>query len=227
MTDYPHRTCLRDAIPEIAQAATFLDEAANAYLAGDRTEAIRLINAADIRAIDEWSISIMGKFTEHNRPISPLGDPPIRPLAERSKPRMPSAALKKALHDQFGYRCCFCGIPVIRKSVRIRLTSLFPELLRGDGTKFTKNAMIRVMEAQYDHVLPHSRGGATSFENMLITCAPCNYGRWHFTLGEMGLVDPRSRQLVRSNWDGLERFMRSDIPGCSVPSFQVTPGINV
>jgi len=35
----------------------------------------------------------------------------------------------------------------------------------------------------------HSRGGDNSFENMVITCAPCNYARMEFTLEELGLLD--------------------------------------
>jgi hypothetical protein len=41
---------------------------------------------------------------------------------------------------------------------------------------------------------------------IVITCAACNYGRAQYTLEEVGLIDPRLREPVRSNWDGLERF---------------------
>ena len=44
-------------------------------------------------------------------------------------------------------------------------------------------------------------------DNLLITCAPCNYARMSFTLEEVGLADPRKREPVRSTWDGLERIM--------------------
>ena len=43
---------------------------------------------------------------------------------------------------------------------------------------------------------------------MIITCAGCNYCRWHYTLEEVGLSDPRLRMPVAgSSWDGLERFI--------------------
>ena len=62
------------------------------------------------------------------------------------------------------------------------------------------------MWLQYDHLLPHARGGGSDLDNLLITCAPCNYARWNYTLAEVGLLDPRTRERVRSTWDGLERF---------------------
>ena len=62
------------------------------------------------------------------------------------------------------------------------------------------------MWMQFDHILPHARGGDNSIENMVITCAPCNFGRMKYTLAEMGLADPRMRPVEKIDWDGLEQF---------------------
>ena len=62
------------------------------------------------------------------------------------------------------------------------------------------------MWAQYDHLLPHSKGGNNDVNNIVVTCAPCNFGRMSYTLEEVGLIDPRTREPIRSAWDGLERF---------------------
>jgi 5-methylcytosine-specific restriction endonuclease McrA len=62
------------------------------------------------------------------------------------------------------------------------------------------------MWLQYDHLLPHARGGTNDLGNIVITCAPCNFARMNYTLEEIGLLDPRTREPVRSDWDGLERF---------------------
>jgi 5-methylcytosine-specific restriction endonuclease McrA len=35
-------------------------------------------------------------------------------------------------------------------------------------------ANLRLSEATFDHVVPRSRGGATSWENVVIACRPCN-----------------------------------------------------
>jgi hypothetical protein len=50
------------------------------------------------------------------------------------------------------------------------------------------------------------RNAVLALENIVITCGPCNFGRVHYSLEEVGLIDPRTREPVRSKWDGLERF---------------------
>src|SRR6187401_1469800 len=91
------RTCLRDPIPELFDAARFLDEAVTAHLAGDRAAAEALIRAADLPAIFEWSESLWGKGGPWTRPL-PVEDPlPFVPKAERAKARMPNKATMTAL----------------------------------------------------------------------------------------------------------------------------------
>jgi 5-methylcytosine-specific restriction endonuclease McrA len=63
------------------------------------------------------------------------------------------------------------------------------------------------MQAHYDHILPHSRGGNCDMANLVIACGPCNYGRGNHTLDEMRLTDPFVREPTRSDWDGLERLL--------------------
>jgi len=69
-----------------------------------------------------------------------------------------------------------------------------------------QHAAFQAMCVQYDHLLAHARGGANDLENMLITCAPCNYCRAEYTFAEVGLLDPLRRKPFSSTWDGLERF---------------------
>ena len=60
------------------------------------------------------------------------------------------------------------------------------------------------MWLQFDHLVPHSRGGTSQLSNVLITCAPCNYGRFHYTIEELDLINPFCRQPVKTDWNGLE-----------------------
>ena len=64
------------------------------------------------------------------------------------------------------------------------------------------------MWLQYDHLLPHSRGGNNDLENLVITCAPCNFARMQFTLTEVGIENPFLNKRAISNWDGLERILK-------------------
>ena len=200
------RFCLRDPIPEIFEAARMLAEAVDAHLAGRGKAAADLIRRSDMPEIREWTESLWGSNSPYVtvRPV----DPPV-PLLEkkdRIPVRMPGRAEKVRLHERDGYHCRFCGIPVIRVEIRRAIRGIYPDALPWGSTNNTQHAAFQAMWVQYDHLLPHSRGGNNDFGNLIITCAPCNYSRMHYTLGEVGLANPLDRDPVKSSWDGLERF---------------------
>jgi len=201
------RTCFRDPIPEIADAARYLDAAISAHLIGRRDVADELIRLADMPAIKEWTESIWGSKSPHVKCRVISGDPQQLPGQHRVKERMPTQAEKRTLLKRDGYHCRFCGIPVIRGEVRERIRRVYPGALRWGSKNNDQHAAFQALWVQYDHLLPHARGGNNELDNMVITCGPCNFGRVHYPLGEVGLIDPRMRDPVRSIWDGLERFI--------------------
>ena len=131
---------------------------------------------------------------------------PHLPKDLRVKIRMPSAMERNLLHDRDGFHCRFCGIPVIRKEIRVKIAKAYPKALLWGRRNPEQHAAFQAMWLQYDHLLPHARGGGNNLENIVITCAPCNYGRADALLEEVSLFDPRGRDPVCSLWDGLERF---------------------
>ena len=157
-------------------------------------------------AIRDWTESIWGNNSPHvkYRPVE--GTPPVIPKEQRVKARMPTAAEKHDLHQRDGYHCRFCGIPVIRQEVRARIRKVYPLALSRGRRNKDQHAAFQAMWAQYDHLLPHARGGGNDLTNIVVTCAPCNFGRMNFTLEEVGLIDPMTREHVRSTWIGLEDF---------------------
>ncbi len=202
------RPCLRLPIPEIAAAEHYLDEALSAHLSKQMERAGELITLANIPAIREWTESLWGKESPYVQYRPTVNAPYSLLPAERETLRMPTAAARKILHDRDGYRCRFCGIAVIRKEIRDRLRRLYPAALPWGKTNRTQHAAFQAMWAQYDHILPHARGGTNDLNNIIVTCAPCNYARMNYTLEEVGLADPRTREPISSAWEGLERLIR-------------------
>ena len=86
------RTCLRDPIPEIAEAAHLLDEGVSAHLAGRSKAAEDLISQANMPAIRDWTESIWGKKSPHVRYRPVESASPAIPREQRVKDRMPTAS---------------------------------------------------------------------------------------------------------------------------------------
>jgi 5-methylcytosine-specific restriction endonuclease McrA len=207
------RQCMRDPVAEIFHAAFLLDLAVGAHLADDKSRAASLFRAADMPAVRAWTESLWGskaanpeQWTYHRYRKIPHA-PPHLPPAERVPDRDPSSPEKRAIVERYGRHCMFCGIPLIRKEVRHAIQKAYPDHVQWDsGNNLKQHAAFQCMWMQFDHVLPHSRGGDNSIENVIVTCAPCNYGRGSWTLAEVGLEDPRERVSFTTSWDGIERF---------------------
>lgn len=202
----PLRRCLREPIPEIESAAMQLAEAAKAHLAGDRLGVITLLHASDSPTVRDWTESIWGKSGAFAVRGPYDADPPLQRL---DKARMPSLSVQKQLHIAGGYYCRFCGIPVIRREVREFFRKNYAEANLWGTKNSEQHAAFQCMWAQYDHVLPHARGGSNEISNLVVTCAPCNYGRMNYTLSESGLHDPRESAPLVGPWTGLEEVLSS------------------
>lgn len=213
------RRCFREPIQEIFQAAELLKRATDAHLAGEGSQAEALIREADFPLVRMWTDSLWGSAVIHSDQPTYLrrrhveGAPAVLSKADRMPARMPSSAQKAGLIERFGHQCVFCRIPLIRKEVRLAFTAAYPQAAYWGNTTATCHAAFQCMWLQYDHVLPHSRGGDNSLENLVVTCAGCNYGRMSSTLDEVGLMDPREFPIEKRAWDGLERFLRNTSRG--------------
>jgi hypothetical protein len=200
------RRCLLEPIPEIWAAARLLYEAMGAHLSGETRRAEVLIREADIRAVAEWTESIWGRRSQQIHRLRTVpNSPPTLTKAMRPLPRRPIMETQLRVKERDGLFCRFCGVPVVDRSVRTRIRAAYPSALRWGGKNVEQHAAFQCMWLQYDHVLPHSRGGESLFGNVVITCAPCNYGRAELTLEEVGLMDPRIA-LVPPSWDGANKW---------------------
>ena len=200
------RCCLREPIPEIEIAACRLEEAVGAHLRGERDAAEELLRQADDKVVWDWLDSVWGKETVYNRPRRTLNDPPALPKDQRAKPRDATDDTKRLIHQRDGWYCRFCKMPVIRAKVRSAIRKEYPKVVPWEGTNATQHAAFQCMWAQYDHVLPHARGGRSDLENVYLTCAACNYGRGNYLLEDFDLLHPSLHAPRQGSWNGLENF---------------------
>lgn len=133
------RSCLREPIETIFEAANLLNLAVEAHLGSQPSEAEALIRKADIPAIADWTESVWGKATpeihwriEQEEPLPYLGK------ADRPTP---DSDTERQIVERDGYHCRFCGIPVIQVEVRRKLVKIYPLATRWAAG--TQNSMLR------------------------------------------------------------------------------------
>lgn len=94
---------------------------------------------------------------------------------------------RRSVYEHYGCTCCYCG------------------------------RSFKTSELNLDHVLPRSRGGMTTWENIVLSCIPCNTRKDNRTPKEAGM-----RLLVRPSkprWMGL-RSMMAQLPAPIPVSWQ-------
>ena len=203
------RECLRQPIPEIEACAELLSDAVTAHLNGDRTLAADLFRRADSKVVWEWTDSVWGTKSPYNQPVRLINSPAKLPVSARRPGRDPTKATISQIHARDGYYCRFCKMPVIRAEVRKIFHVEYPESVPWGSKNNQQHAGFQCMWTQYDHIVPHSRGGSSELNNVYLTCAACNYGRNQYLLEEMDLLHPDQHPRRVGSWDGLERVFRS------------------
>ena len=209
------RRCIREPIPEVYTAIDTLAAAVDAHFAGDTQGAEDLFRAANCPRTREWL------FTTWTTPKAnvifqkPEGDAPIIPKAERDPAgQIVRPALRRQVLARDGHRCRYCGLPVVDAEVRKAARRLYPDAVPWPDVHIEKHAAFQASWLQYDHVEPYARGGRTSPDNIVVTCALCNFGKDRYTLRQLDIEDPRLRPPVPTDFDGLER-LRAAVPPAS------------
>ncbi len=197
------KRCFREPISQIYDSYRYLDAAVSAHLNGKFCIADELFRLADLPEVRDWTESIWGKSS----PYVIVKKMPEVHVSPKVKARMPDAQMKQKVIARDGCHCRFCGIPVIRSEVRKFIHNLYPESVPWGRTNLSQHSAFQCMWLQFDHVVPHSAGGENTLENLVVTCAACNFGKMEYTLDELGLDDPRLRPVLMSCRDGLERVV--------------------
>lgn len=204
------RPYLRKPIAELFEAVALLDFGVGAHMCGDHSRAASSFIAANSAKVRDYIESMWGKRAlwpeqEHflrKRAVEHLPAP--TPQARGQKV---GSATKRAVVDRDGFLCRYCGIPTVPASVRMALNALYPDAVGWGRTNASQHAAFQALWLQYDHVVPLAFGGANAVENVVVSCAACNFMKWDHHLEEIGVIDPRSRPPVSSCWDGLARLM--------------------
>lgn len=198
---------IKEPIPHIFQTWDFLNQAVDAHLTGDRLLAEMFFKKAEMHAVWEW---LNPGWTRPDLNVvvpAPHGDTQEVSKNLRDPDRNIAPAIRSAVLQRDGYRCRYCGIPVVHADIRKLAHRLYPDAVPWEPYDVTKqHSGFACLWLQFDHVVPHSHGGRSSPDNVVISCALCNFGKDKFTLRQLNLADPCLTPPVPSAWDGLERL---------------------
>ncbi|MCY3876719.1 MAG: hypothetical protein OXF88_20810 [Rhodobacteraceae bacterium] len=159
------RPCLREPIPEIFQVAKLLNRAVDAHLAGEHGRAAGLIADANMPEVRDWVESLWGPASVQIHRVRTIeGAPPVLERNRRDPKKKPDAEQRWAIIRRDGYRCRFCGIPVIRTEIRNAIRRLYGKALPWGQKNTGQHAAFQCLWLQFNHVLPHSRGGRTDLD---------------------------------------------------------------
>ncbi len=182
-------------------------EAVRLYEQGKRNESLALLEKIDNLGITEWYIEhgqMSGLYRDRVINLK-LGD---KLLIEDRYPVRSPARLQNEVFRRDGYRCRYCRNRLIDqgflKNFAKKINS--PVFVRG-SSNLTSHAIIHLTWPVADHVIPWSRGGATTLDNLVASCAPCNYGKADYTIEQLGISNPFDRKPVVDTWDGLSRCL--------------------
>ena len=204
------RECLHKPIPELYEAAFVLEEAVSAHLHHDCERASRLFASTNTDVIRDYIESLWGSGTKYPEQKHYLRLRPIdhaEPPKQRTRERMPNRDLQREVIDRDGYRCRFCGLPVIPVEVRTAIHTAYPDAVPWGSKNADQHAAFQTLWLQFDHVRPHCLGGDSSISNLVITCGGCNYGKSYRHIDKHGLIDPMERPPIISSWRGLTQFL--------------------
>lgn len=204
----PSRRCLLPPPHQVWEASAQLLEAVRLHGAGKRQGAADCFRAADLDVLGAWFKKVVGPYDQDIHGARPLVlYPPKLPPHERSRPRMLGSTDKRRILERDGFHCRFCEMPVAPKETIRLIARTYPNDARWTDVASEQHRFFQAANLQYDHIVPHSRGGESTVDNMVVTCAVCNYGRMSSTLEESLLLDPREFPLRKSDWDGLQAFL--------------------
>ncbi len=131
--------------------------------------------------------------------------PPLRLDRHESKPTKRSAPPRKRLLELFSndnYRCRYCGTPIVgdrKQFVALSERLAMPELVVTGGNE-ARHGLYLTFRGSHDHLVPLAEGGTNDMENLLTACWPCQFGKYKFSLLDVGLNEPLDAYPPIEGW---------------------------
>jgi hypothetical protein len=120
-----------------------------------------------------------------------------------TRPRNETLRAQVFIRDRF--RCTFCGGRAVPRSILVAVHDVFPDAVPYNQhyARGKIHPVFWALAPEADHVIPHSRGGLTTLENLTTLHAACNTRKADALAHDL----PVSRLApADERWDGLTSF---------------------
>lgn len=186
--------------PQLYGATSQLEAIADALEAGDTGAARAALFSVDLDACRRhWTAAGVEARRRHQKD---------RHVAAKTGKGAVSATMKIQIGERDGWRCRYCGLPVVWDGF---FRTLFAVKFSDVGNSV--NDLWRTFGLSPDHVVPIAAGGENVPANVVTACGTCNYAKGHCLLDELGLDDPRSQRAIADAWKGLVGRPHAGTPG--------------
>ena len=178
-------------------------EALEEFIKGNRESCLKQLSSIRSDEIQSWYIE-HGQMSGRHRRIALNIEPPA--LIDESL-RDPLRAPKKYQKEVFlrdGYKCRYCGNRLIsQKLMTVFIKKLNSSSFKKGPTNLDRHGIVHITWPVADHVVPWNLGGRTNMDNLVSSCATCNYGKDGNTIEQLGMENPFDRAPIINKWDGL------------------------
>jgi 5-methylcytosine-specific restriction endonuclease McrA len=112
-----------------------------------------------------------------------------RQLGSATKRSAPPRKQLLQLFARDNYRCRYCETPIVgdrKQFVALAERLSMPELVMTGGNE-ARHGLYLTFRGSHDHRVPLTEGGTNDMDNLLTACWPCQFGKFKYSLTDLGL----------------------------------------
>lgn len=187
----------------ISEQMNIFESAVNDFLIGQKDSCITKLKEIKNEEIIDWYIEHGQMSGKHRKKTLNIPIPKLISEELRDSIRSPKK-IQDEVFKRDGYRCRYCNNKLISQEfIRLFIKKLNFPLFQRDKTNLKTHGIIHISWPVADHVIPWNQGGRTDLNNLVSSCATCNYGKDGYTLEQIGIENPFFRQPIVDNWNGF------------------------
>jgi 5-methylcytosine-specific restriction endonuclease McrA len=187
----------------MADQIDLFELAVNDFIAGNKDSCLTKMKQIKSEEITNWYVEHGQMAGRHRKLVLEITSPQTVDKNLRDPIRSPQKIQNKVF-ERDGYRCRYCGNRLVSQDfIRLFIKKLDSPVFQRGETNLTTHGIIHIAWPVADHVVPWNKGGHTDLTNLVSSCATCNYGKDGYTIEELGIPNPFTRNPIIDKWNGL------------------------